>query len=84
MEVIVTSENSGQLWNSCVWDPLAGTVLRTFKGGISGSNSLCVVGGDYLLSSLKDKPVLQVNLIYILTNDQLMFHDKFHTGLGIE
>lgn len=32
MEVVVTSENSGQLWNICVWDPQNGTTIRTFKG----------------------------------------------------
>lgn len=61
MEVVVTSECSGQLWNTCIWDPLTGTSLRTFKGGISSPQSLNIVGGDYLLSSLKDKPILQVN-----------------------
>ncbi|EFX83603.1 hypothetical protein DAPPUDRAFT_301554 [Daphnia pulex] len=60
MEVVVTSECSGQLWNTCIWEPLTGTTLRTFKGGISGSQSLNIVGGDYLLSSLKDKPIIQV------------------------
>ena len=60
MEVVVTSECSGQLWNTCIWEPLTGTTLRTFKGGISASQSLNIVGGDYLLSSLKDKPIIQV------------------------
>ncbi|KAK4014999.1 WD repeat-containing protein 18 [Daphnia magna] len=60
MEVVITSECSGQLWNTCVWEPLTGTTLRTFKGGISGSQSLCVVGGDYLIASIKDKPIIQV------------------------
>lgn len=64
MEVVVTSECSGQLWNTCIWDPLTGTSLRTFRGGISGPQSLNIVGGDYLFSSLKDKPILQVYLKY--------------------
>lgn len=65
MEVVITSECSGQLWNTCVWEPLTGTTLRTFKGGISGSQSLCVVGGDYLIASIKDKPIIQVCVISV-------------------
>lgn len=60
MEVVVTSENSGQLWNFCVWDPLTGASLRVFKGGISAAHTLCTAGGDYLISAQKDKPILQV------------------------
>jgi len=60
MEVVVTSECSGQLWNCCVWDPLTGTTLRTFKGGISCSKTLNILAGDYVISSQKDKPILQV------------------------
>jgi len=61
MEVVVTSECSGQLWNCCVWDPLTGTTLRTFKGGISCSKTLNILAGDYVISSQKDKPILQVD-----------------------
>jgi pre-rRNA-processing protein IPI3 len=60
MEVIVTSENSGQLWNCCVWDPLTGTALRSFKGGISCSRTLTTISSDYLISAQKDKPIIQV------------------------
>jgi len=60
MEVIVTSENSGQLWNFCVWDPLTGTALRSFKGGISCSRTLTTISCDYLISAQKDKPIIQV------------------------
>ena len=61
MEVVVTSECSGQLWNCCVWNPLTGTTLRTFKGGISCSKTLNIIAGDFVISSQKDKPILQVN-----------------------
>ena len=62
MEVVVTSECSGQLWNACVWDPQTGSTLRTFKGGISASRSLHMIAGDYLISAQKDKPILHVIL----------------------
>ncbi len=30
-EVLLTSDNSGQLWNSCVWDPNTGASLTSYK-----------------------------------------------------
>ena len=35
-EVLLTSDNSGQLWNCCVWDPNTGSTLTSYK-----------VGGDF-------------------------------------
>jgi len=60
MEVIVTSEISGQLWNCCVWDPLTGTALRSFEGGISCSRTLTTISSDYLISAQKGEPIIQV------------------------
>ena len=82
MEVVVTSECSGQLWNACVWDPQTGTTLRTFKGGISASRSLHMIAGDYLISAQKDKPILHVILklfsflllMYNVTVTDIPFH----------
>lgn len=82
MEVVVTSECSGQLWNTCIWDPLTGTALRTFKGGISGPQALNIVGGDYLMSSLKDKPIIQV-LTFFATGLLTNLYQSV-TGLGFE
>ncbi len=83
MEVVVSSECSGQLWNTCIWEPLTGTTLRTFKGGISGSQSLNIVGGDYLLSSLKDKPIIQVCMIFMIVNAPYI-NCLLNSGLGVE
>lgn len=82
MEVVITSECSGQLWNTCIWEPLTGTTLRTFKGGISGSQSLNVVGGDYLIASIKDKPIIQVYVIILIAEAEI--HSNLNTGVGIE
>ena len=32
-EVLLTSDNSGQLWNCCVWDPNTGSTLTSYKVG---------------------------------------------------
>ena len=58
LKVLWSSEASGQLWNTCVWDLHSGTVEHTFKGGIPASNCLCLVGKDYLLSAESGKPLL--------------------------
>ena len=71
MEVVVTSECSGQLWNTCIWDPLTGTTLRTFKGGISGPQALNIVGNDFLMASLKDKPIIQVFSISLVFKSRI-------------
>ncbi|XP_014670743.1 PREDICTED: WD repeat-containing protein 18-like [Priapulus caudatus] len=60
VEVILTSEVSGQLWNICVWDVHSGTVLGTFKGGSSAPRTLALLRGEYLISALNNKPLLHV------------------------
>ncbi|XP_046394470.1 WD repeat-containing protein 18 isoform X2 [Ischnura elegans] len=59
-EVAVTSDSSGQLWNTCIWDPHVGTTLMTYKGGVSHSHGLSFVGRDYLMSADLAKPILHV------------------------
>ena len=83
MEVVVTSECSGQLWNTCIWDPLTGTTLRTFKGGISGPQALNIVGNDFLMASLKDKPIIQVLSISLVSNHVLKILHVFAGRSGL-
>lgn len=59
-ECVFTSDASGQLWNTCVWDIVSGSVLMQYKGGTSSPRTLCLLGSDYLLSGQTDKPVLRV------------------------
>jgi hypothetical protein len=33
-EVLLTNDSSGQLWNTCLWDPSTGSTLGTFKVSI--------------------------------------------------
>ena len=59
VEVAVTCEGSGLLWNACVWDPRVGTSLMTYRGGgVASPHSLCLVGKDYLMISDHTKPIL--------------------------
>ncbi|GFG34181.1 hypothetical protein Cfor_08160 [Coptotermes formosanus] len=59
IEVAVTCDSSGQLWNACVWDPRVGTSLMTYRGGgVAEPHSLCLVGKDYLMISDHTKPLL--------------------------
>lgn len=57
---MITTDSSGQMWNACVWDPHSGTSLLTYKGNSTGSGALCVLGRDYLLGAVCNKPLLQV------------------------
>ncbi|XP_077496503.1 WD repeat-containing protein 18 [Amblyomma americanum] len=59
-ECIFTSDGAGQLWNACVWDIVSGSVLAQYKGGISKSKTLCLLGSDYVISAQQDKPLLRV------------------------
>ncbi|PNF43726.1 WD repeat-containing protein 18 [Cryptotermes secundus] len=59
VEVVVTCEGSGQLWNACMWDPRVGSPLMTYRGGgVAAPHSLCLLGKDYLIISDHTKPVL--------------------------
>lgn len=60
LQVLVTSDSSGQQWNSCVWDPIAGTSLLTFKGSTSAPRTLATLGNEYLLAASPNKSVIQV------------------------
>lgn len=58
-EVVISSDSSGQMWNTCVWDPSTGTSLMTYKGGgVSAPRCLSLVGNDYLFSAEASKPLL--------------------------
>uniref|UniRef100_A0A023FTA7 Uncharacterized protein n=1 Tax=Amblyomma parvum TaxID=251391 RepID=A0A023FTA7_AMBPA len=59
-ECIFTTDGAGQLWNTCAWDIVSGSVLAQYKGGISRSKTLCLLGSDYVISAQQDKPLLRV------------------------
>ncbi|XP_077981988.1 WD repeat-containing protein 18-like [Glandiceps talaboti] len=59
-EVVLSSEISGQMWNSCVWDPHNGTSLKTYKGGSSSSRTLRLLGQDHLIAGVSNHPLIHV------------------------
>jgi len=59
-EVLLTSDSSGQVCNTSVWDHNTGSSLHQFKGNTSSPHTVCLVGRDYLLSAPPDKPLLNV------------------------
>ncbi|XP_071118662.1 WD repeat-containing protein 18-like [Haliotis cracherodii] len=60
IEVLVSSDASGQLWNACVWDLETGSSLTTYKGGSTSPRTLSILGQDYLMGANPTKPLLNV------------------------
>ncbi|KAL5016239.1 hypothetical protein ScPMuIL_005828 [Solemya velum] len=69
MEVIISTDGAGQLWNACVWDMNTGTSLAVYKGGgDSTGHSLSMISGQYLISAASSKPL--VHLWTLQTRDE--------------
>ncbi|XP_071792637.1 WD repeat-containing protein 18-like [Asterias amurensis] len=60
MEILLTSDASGMLWNLCVWDFQTGTAIKSFKGGSSAPRSVCLLDGYFLISAAVGKPIIHV------------------------
>ncbi|WAR24780.1 WDR18-like protein [Mya arenaria] len=58
IEVLITSDVSGQLWNACVWDLTTGASLTSYKGESSAPRGLSVLAGQYLLGASCNKPLI--------------------------
>ncbi|KAK2705816.1 WD repeat-containing protein 18-like [Artemia franciscana] len=58
-EVLFVTEASGLVQNIQALDKFENQIC-VFKGGSSGSHSLCFVGDTYVLSAEKNKPLIQV------------------------
>ncbi|XP_047444165.1 WD repeat-containing protein 18 [Mugil cephalus] len=69
LEVILSSDSGSQLWNCTVFDPHSGSSLLSYRGGNSGARTLCVLGGEYLLSAQLTKNF--INVWEIQRKDQL-------------
>ena len=63
LEVLLSSEASGQMWNMCVWDPATGSALKTFKGSATKSRTTAFLGNTFLVSGQPNKPLLNVWLL---------------------
>lgn len=60
MEVVVSADSSGQLWNCAVFDLHSGTNLLSYRGGNSSSRSLTVLNGEYILGAQLGKNFINV------------------------
>lgn len=61
LEVLVTSETTGSLSSSSVWDINSGTSLMSYKsGGVAAPRTLCFIGQDFIASVERTKPILHI------------------------
>ncbi len=60
LEVLLTSESSGQMCNLALWDPATGSSLRSYKGNVTRSRTATLVGNSFLVSAQPSKPLLNV------------------------
>ncbi|KAK3533499.1 hypothetical protein QTP70_023354, partial [Hemibagrus guttatus] len=69
MEVVVTADSAGQLWNCAIFDPHTGTNLLSYRGGNSSARSLTILNGEYILGAQLGKNF--INVWEIQRKDQL-------------
>ncbi|XP_030639939.1 WD repeat-containing protein 18 [Chanos chanos] len=69
MEVIVSADSAGQLWNCAVFDLHTGTNLLSYRGGNTSSRSLTILNGEYILGAQLGKNF--INVWEIQRKDQL-------------
>ncbi|XP_066503743.1 WD repeat-containing protein 18 [Hoplias malabaricus] len=72
VEVLLTADSAGQLWNCAVFDPHTGTNLLSYRGGNSSARSLTILNGEYILGAQLGKNF--INVWEIQRKDQL--HQK--------
>ncbi|KAK2164982.1 hypothetical protein NP493_1389g00040 [Ridgeia piscesae] len=69
VRTLLTSEVTGQLWNTCAWDLHSGTTLVTYKGGSCAPHTLCTVSGRVVVGAVANKPLIHAWPIH---KDQMM------------
>ncbi|XP_053490862.1 WD repeat-containing protein 18 [Ictalurus furcatus] len=69
VEVLVTADSAGQLWNCAIFDPHTGTNLLSYRGGNSSARSLTILNGEYILGAQLGKNF--INVWEIQRKDQL-------------
>ena len=60
LEVLLSSEDTGQMWNMCVWDPSTGSTLKTYKGNATKAKTAGFISNTFLISGQPSKPLLNV------------------------
>lgn len=54
------SDSGGKEANCTMYDLDKGSLIETYKEGHSGRNGLQLIGNDYLISALEDKPKMKI------------------------
>ena len=60
LEILLSSEATGQMWNICLWDPQTGATLKTYKGHASKPKTTGFISNTFLVSAQPTKPLLNV------------------------
>lgn len=60
MEVVLSADSAGQLWNCAIFDPHTGTNLLSYRGGNSSAHSLTILNGEYILGAQLGKNFINV------------------------
>ncbi|XP_078054216.1 WD repeat-containing protein 18 isoform X1 [Mustelus asterias] len=60
LEVVLSCDAGGSLWNCNVWEPRSGTTLTSYRGGNTSARGLCMLAGEYLLGAQLGKNYISV------------------------
>uniref|UniRef100_A0A671NIX8 WD repeat-containing protein 18 n=1 Tax=Sinocyclocheilus anshuiensis TaxID=1608454 RepID=A0A671NIX8_9TELE len=74
VEVVLSADSAGQLFNCAVFDPHSGSEFLSYRGGNTSSRSLTVLNGEYILGAQLGKNFINVWEIQrkkIIVNGQL-------------
>uniref|UniRef100_A0A4W5LD83 WD repeat-containing protein 18 n=1 Tax=Hucho hucho TaxID=62062 RepID=A0A4W5LD83_9TELE len=69
VEIVLSADSAGQLWNCAVLELHSGTNLLAYRGGNTSSRSLTVLNGEYILGAQLGKNF--INVWEIQRKDQL-------------
>ncbi|XP_074042988.1 LOW QUALITY PROTEIN: WD repeat-containing protein 18 [Sinocyclocheilus anshuiensis] len=60
VEVVLSADSAGQLFNCAVFDPHSGSEFLSYRGGNTSSRSLTVLNGEYILGAQLGKNFINV------------------------
>lgn len=69
VEVVLSADSAGQLFNCAVYDPHTGSEFLSYRGGNTSSRSLTILNGEYILGAQLGKNY--INVWEIQRKDQL-------------
>ncbi len=60
VEVVLSADSAGQLFNCAVFDPHSGSEFLSYRGGNTSSKTLTVLSGEYILGAQLGKNFINV------------------------